>query len=102
MAIKDATIRNTVWLGKRPKAVPVLVPYVILKSPSAGQDSPNTRVFLIISLEIWSRNRTVGTVDKSSQSLYQLRLNSGARGAVLSAIISDIRCGYTREVLKIA
>ena len=35
----------------------------------------------MMSLVIWSRNSTVGTVDKSSQSLYQLRAISVARGA---------------------
>ena len=48
MATSDTTMSSVVWLGKRPKAVPEFVPYVMRKNPSLGHDSPRSSQAVMI------------------------------------------------------
>ena len=43
----EAISKNSVWFGKSPNALPVLLTCVILKKPVSGKDLPSIRLCLI-------------------------------------------------------
>ena len=81
---KEASIRNMVWSGKSPKALPVLKVWVMRTGPCLGMDSPMKRVCRTTALVIWSRLKTRAMATSRSESLYQ-DIQPGESGLSCSA-----------------
>ena len=57
-------MRNKVWFGNRPKALPEFVTYVMTTGPSCGIDSPNRILLLTKCLLNWSDARVTAKTTK--------------------------------------
>ena len=74
-------MRKRDWLGKSPKALPVLVTYVNRKKPDSGMDCPGYIVSNTKALDNWSANRaaTITNRDKPPRkSLVRFSVKCGS------------------------
>ena len=63
--MNEAIMRNNVWFGNRPKALPEFVTYVRTIGPSCGIDSPNLILVLTKYLLNWSDTRVTAKTAKA-------------------------------------